>query len=75
MMLTAGAIYKMLHFFHIPIHIREVCVFIGPIFSGLTALSAYFFTCQLKDSRAGLLAVYIHGYRTWVRESLSGRFL
>lgn len=39
-----------------PIEIRDVCVFLAPVCSGLTAYAAYLLTTELKDSSAGLLA-------------------
>ena len=41
---------------NIPIHIREICVFLAPVFSGLTALATYLFTKELWSKRAGLFA-------------------
>ena len=34
LMLTSGVIYHALHALHIPIDIRNVCVFLAPFFSG-----------------------------------------
>uniref|UniRef100_A0A183TRE6 dolichyl-diphosphooligosaccharide--protein glycotransferase n=1 Tax=Schistocephalus solidus TaxID=70667 RepID=A0A183TRE6_SCHSO len=53
---TLGAIHYILQLLHIPIHIREVCVFLAPIFSGLTAIMAYLFTKEVWNERAGLFA-------------------
>lgn len=39
-----------------PVNIRDVCVFLAPVCSGLTAYAAYLLTKELKDSSAGLLA-------------------
>lgn len=55
-MITSGAIHYVLHLLNIPIHIRDVCVFLAPIFSGLTALATYFLTKELWSEGAGLLA-------------------
>uniref|UniRef100_A0A0V0JAZ8 dolichyl-diphosphooligosaccharide--protein glycotransferase n=2 Tax=Schistocephalus solidus TaxID=70667 RepID=A0A0V0JAZ8_SCHSO len=56
LMVTSGAIHYILQLLHIPIHIREVCVFLAPIFSGLTAIMAYLFTKEVWNERAGLFA-------------------
>jgi len=32
LMLTSGSIHWLLHMLHIPIHIRDICVFLAPIF-------------------------------------------
>jgi dolichyl-diphosphooligosaccharide--protein glycosyltransferase len=41
---------------NIPIHIREICVFLAPFFSGLTAIATYLLTKELWSRRAGLFA-------------------
>ncbi|VDP18608.1 unnamed protein product [Soboliphyme baturini] len=56
LMLTSGAIYNVLHFLNIPVHIREICVFLAPVFSGLTAIATYFLTKELWSAGAGLFA-------------------
>ncbi|KAL3317093.1 Dolichyl-diphosphooligosaccharide--protein glycosyltransferase subunit stt3b [Cichlidogyrus casuarinus] len=44
LMITSGAIHSFLHFINFPIHIREICVFLAPFFSGLTAIATYLLT-------------------------------
>lgn len=39
-----------------PVEIRDVCVFLAPVCSGLTAYAAYLLTSELKDPSAGLIA-------------------
>ncbi len=58
-MLTAGTIYKILHFFHFTVDIRNVCVLVAPLFSGFTALVTYFLTCEIWDDKAGLFAAVL----------------
>lgn len=48
LMLTSAVFYHVLHFFHITIHIRDVCVFLAPFFSSLTVLVTYHLTKELK---------------------------
>ncbi len=55
-MVTSGLIHWFLHMINIPIHIREICVFLAPFFSGLTAIATYLFTKELWSRRAGLFA-------------------
>ncbi|XP_077990856.1 dolichyl-diphosphooligosaccharide--protein glycosyltransferase subunit STT3A isoform X2 [Glandiceps talaboti] len=55
-MVTSAAIYHFLHFFNITIDIRNVCVFLAPLFSSLTTLVTYHFTKELKDAGSGLVA-------------------
>ncbi|KAI5290177.1 oligosaccharyl transferase stt3 subunit [Ascosphaera acerosa] len=57
LMVTSGVIYKLLHLLNIPVDIRNVCVFLAPAFSGLTAVAMYLLTSEMTPSpSAGLLA-------------------
>lgn len=57
LMLTAAVFYWVMHFLHLTINIRNMCVFIAPIFSALAAISSYLLTTEVtKRSSSGLLA-------------------
>jgi dolichyl-diphosphooligosaccharide---protein glycosyltransferase len=56
LMITSGTIHWFLHAINIPIHIRDICVFLAPVFSGFTAFVTYLLTKELWSSRAGLFA-------------------
>lgn len=56
LMVTSGGIHYLLSLLHIPVHIRDICVFLAPIFSGLTAIATYFLTKELWSAGAGLFA-------------------
>ena len=56
-----GLIHWILNTLHMTIHIREVCVFLAPFFSGLAAVATYLLTSELKDDAAGLLAAAFVG--------------
>ncbi|XP_068706949.1 dolichyl-diphosphooligosaccharide--protein glycosyltransferase subunit STT3A [Montipora foliosa] len=56
LMVTSAVLYHILNFFHITIDIRNVCVFLAPLFSSLTTLVTYHLTKELKDASAGLVA-------------------
>ncbi|EDO46343.1 predicted protein [Nematostella vectensis] len=56
LMVTSAVLYHVMNFFHITIDIRNVCVFLAPLFSSLTALVTFYFTKELKDVGAGLVA-------------------
>jgi asparagine N-glycosylation enzyme membrane subunit Stt3 len=61
-MVTSGTIHYILnHLLHLPVHIRDVCVFLAPLFSGLTAIATYFFTKEVWDESAGLFAAAFIG--------------
>lgn len=47
-MVTAAALYHVLHAVNITIDVREVCVFLAPLFSSLTVLVTYYLTKELK---------------------------
>lgn len=55
-MVTSGAIHYLLSLINFPVHIRDVCVFLAPTFSGLTAIATYFLTKELWSTGAGLFA-------------------
>lgn len=56
LMVTSAFFYHLMHFFNVTIEIRNVCVFLAPLFSSFTALVTYHLTKELKDSGAGLVA-------------------
>ena len=56
LMVTSSVIYHLLNFFHITIEVREVCVFLAPFFSSLTAVVTYLLTAELHSTGAGLCA-------------------
>ncbi|KAJ2129960.1 oligosaccharyl transferase stt3 subunit, partial [Coemansia sp. RSA 678] len=55
-MVTSAAIYNALHALNIPVDIRNVCVFLAPGFSALTAVATYQLGKEVKNETAGLLA-------------------
>ncbi|KAF9974055.1 oligosaccharyl transferase stt3 subunit [Actinomortierella ambigua] len=74
-MVTSAVIHNVLHYFNFPVDIRNVCVFLAPMFSGLTALSAYLLTKELKDSSAGLLAAAFLGVAPgYISRSVAGSY-
>eukprot|EP01004_Peranema_trichophorum_P009453 NODE_819_length_2332_cov_40.947488_g697_i0.p1 GENE.NODE_819_length_2332_cov_40.947488_g697_i0~~NODE_819_length_2332_cov_40.947488_g697_i0.p1 ORF type:complete len:749 (-),score=96.71 NODE_819_length_2332_cov_40.947488_g697_i0:84-2075(-) len=56
LMVTAGALYFLLHAFHFTIEIRNVCVFLGSFYAGNTALVTFLLTKQVHGKAAGLVA-------------------
>ncbi|XP_072176036.1 dolichyl-diphosphooligosaccharide--protein glycosyltransferase subunit STT3A-like [Diadema setosum] len=56
LMLTSAVIYHVMNFLHISIDVRNVCVFLAPLFSSLTTIVTYHLTKELKDTGAGLVA-------------------
>ncbi|XP_033640123.1 dolichyl-diphosphooligosaccharide--protein glycosyltransferase subunit STT3A [Asterias rubens] len=56
LMVTSAVIYHAMNFLHLSIDVRNVCVFLAPLFSSLTTLVTYHLAKQLKDTGAGLVA-------------------
>ena len=50
LMVTSAVLYHLMHFLHITIEIRNVCVFLAPFFSSLTVMVTYGLTKELKVS-------------------------
>lgn len=47
-MVTSAFFYHVMHFLNITIDIRNVCVFLAPLFSSLTTMVTYHLTKELK---------------------------
>uniref|UniRef100_A0A336MU62 Dolichyl-diphosphooligosaccharide--protein glycosyltransferase subunit STT3A n=1 Tax=Culicoides sonorensis TaxID=179676 RepID=A0A336MU62_CULSO len=56
LMVTSATFYKVLQFMNITIDIRNVCVFLAPLFSSFTAFVTYLLTKEIYSQGAGLLA-------------------
>ncbi|KAJ8962588.1 hypothetical protein NQ318_000981 [Aromia moschata] len=75
LMLTSGSIHYILHLLHINVHIRDICVFLAPVFSGLTAISTYFLTKELWSAGAGLFAAcFIAIVPGYISRSVAGSY-
>jgi len=75
LMITSGGIHWLLHTLNIPIHIRDICVFLAPIFSGLTAISTYLLTKELWSPGAGLFAAsFIAIVPGYISRSVAGSY-
>lgn len=74
-MVTAGLIHYILNLLHVTVHIRDVCVFLAPVFSGLTAISTFLLTRELWNQGAGLLAAcFIAIVPGYISRSVAGSF-
>jgi len=75
LMITSGSIHYILSVLNIPVHIRDVCVFLAPLFSGLTAISTYFLTKELWSEGAGLFAAcFIAIVPGYISRSVAGSY-
>lgn len=48
LMLTSAVLYHVMNFLHVSIDVRNVCVFLAPLFSSLTTIVTFFLTRELK---------------------------
>ncbi|GAU92188.1 hypothetical protein RvY_04301 [Ramazzottius varieornatus] len=75
LMVTSGAIHYFLSLLNIPVHIRDVCVFLAPIFSGLTAIATFLLTKELWSTGAGLFAAcFIAIVPGYISRSVAGSY-
>lgn len=75
LMITSGGIHWLMHLLNIPIHIRDICVFLAPVFSGLTAISTYYLTKELWSPGAGLFAAsFIAIVPGYISRSVAGSY-
>ncbi|KAL5106695.1 Dolichyl-diphosphooligosaccharide--protein glycosyltransferase subunit STT3B [Taenia crassiceps] len=75
LMVTSGSIHYLLRSLNFPVHIREVCVFLAPIFSGLTAIMGYLLTKELWNDRAGLFsACFLAIVPGYISRSVAGSY-
>jgi len=75
-MFTSALLHWTCNFFLFPVDIRNVCVFIAPIFAAFTAISAYFLTKEVTGrSDSGLLtALFISIVPGYISRSVAGSY-
>jgi len=75
LMVTSALLYHLLNFLHITVDVRNVCVFLAPLFSSLTTLVTYLITKELKGEGAGLVAaVMIAVVPGYISRSVAGSY-
>merc|ERR1712226_990997 len=55
-MITSATIYHFLQALNLTIDVRNVCVFLAPLFSSFTTIVTYLLTSELHSKGAGLVA-------------------
>lgn len=55
-MITSTVLFNILQFINITLEIRNICVFLAPLFSSFTTIITFLLTKELKDTRAGLIS-------------------
>jgi dolichyl-diphosphooligosaccharide--protein glycosyltransferase len=76
-MTTSAVMHGIFNFLGICVNIRNICVFMAPVFSGLTALAAYLMTKEATGGRteAGLLAALFMGIcPSYMSRSVAGSY-
>ncbi|PVU89651.1 hypothetical protein BB561_005245 [Smittium simulii] len=74
-MVTSATIYKILDKIGLHVDIRDVCVFLAPVFSSLTAIATYLITNEVQDSIAGLFAAAFMGVAPgYISRSVAGSY-
>jgi len=75
LMITSGSIHYALSLLNITTSIRDVCVFLAPLFSGFTAIATYFLTKELWSTGAGLFAAgFICIVPGYISRSVAGSY-
>ncbi|KAJ2162428.1 oligosaccharyl transferase stt3 subunit [Coemansia sp. RSA 552] len=74
-MVTSATIYNALHYLNIPVDVRNVCVFLAPVFSAFTAIATYHLGKEVKNATAGLLAAAFIGVAPgYISRSVAGSY-
>ena len=75
-MVTSASIKWFADFLSFPIDVRNVCVFLAPVFAGLTSISTFFFTKECTNRpEAGLLAAFfISIVPSYISRSVAGSY-
>lgn len=75
LMVTSAVLYHVMNFFHITIEVRNVCVYLAPLFSSFTSLVTFNLTKELKDTSAGLMAAaFIAIVPGYISRSVAGSY-
>jgi len=75
LMVTAATFYQALHSLNITIDIRNMCVFLAPLFSSFTTIVTYNLTKELTNAGAGLLAAaFISVVPGYISRSVAGSY-
>ncbi|GMT05533.1 hypothetical protein PENTCL1PPCAC_27707, partial [Pristionchus entomophagus] len=77
LMWTAGSIYHFLRAFQFKVDVRQVCVFIGPIFSAFSVLATYALTWEVSKGNNGaalFASVFIALVPGYISRSVAGSY-
>lgn len=75
LMITSAAIYHFLQALNLTIDVRNVCVFLAPLFSSFTTIVTYLLTSELHSKGAGLVAAsFIAIVPGYISRSVAGSY-
>ncbi|KAG5683549.1 hypothetical protein PVAND_012823 [Polypedilum vanderplanki] len=75
LMVTSSAIYRILWFFNMTVDIRNICVFLAPLFSSFTTIVTYLLTSEIYSTGAGLVAAsFIAIVPGYISRSVAGSY-
>ena len=72
-MITAAIFHHVANYFHMTIHIRDVCVFLAPMFSSFTVIVTYLLTKELKVCTVYIIMYVMHGMHCRMRVRVCAR--
>lgn len=64
LMVTSALLHNVLNALHITLHIREICVFLAPLFSSFTVIVTYLLTRELKVGLSPFVLFCLHCRRS-----------
>jgi dolichyl-diphosphooligosaccharide--protein glycosyltransferase len=74
-MWTAAVFFKIMHFFHFTINIRNTCVFLSPFMASNTCIATYLLTKRVWNGGAGILAAtFIALSGGYISRSVAGSY-
>lgn len=75
LMVTSAAFYHLCWLFNVTIDIRNVCVFLAPLFSSFTTIITYLLTKEVKNAGAGLVAAaFVSIVPGYISRSVAGSY-
>ncbi|CAG9803217.1 unnamed protein product [Chironomus riparius] len=75
LMVTSATLYRVLWFMNITIDIRNICVFLAPLFSSFTVIVTYLLTSEIYSTGAGLVsAAMIAIVPGYISRSVAGSY-
>lgn len=75
LMMTSAVLYYVMNLLNVTINVRNVCVYLAPLFSSLTSLITFNLAKELKDTGAGLTAAaFIAIVPGYISRSVAGSY-